>query len=129
MSDTIQVENEVKPIFIGSKVCSKKTGFPGVGIVVAVEMAMYFCSKQALRFGQTTEQAIEDCKTWHRLYPYWINKVICIVFYKEQRKACTLEEIQQSCPDKTEFEIQEMFNNLPLVSVIGYPIDDLEVVE
>ena len=112
-----------------SQVTSKKTGYPGVGLVIGHIVGEFY--------RVTTERSVEAFCLWNKLYPDWRYKNVVYVRYSEQRKNMTLNELRFSLKnnpetsenDYTEQEIQDMYANLREVRTAAYPIDDLEIFE
>lgn len=117
------------PVQLGTKVTSKKTGFPGFGIVVRIELADFYIS-------MATQGSMDlSCfHTWNKLYPNWTQKPLFMVYFDEERKPLTMEEFKNSrvvsqWHDTFEYELQEQYNNIPNTKILMFPMDDLEVME
>lgn len=114
---------------LGKKVCSKKTGYPGVGEVMGIEHPFLWCYCHSVPLGISPKDYADTLIRWNTLYPDWLRKPVIDVWYDEPRKTVSLEEIKIAQPDLSDFEVQEMFDNIPLRNAISYPFDDLEIVE
>jgi hypothetical protein len=112
------IENkETIKLNIGTNVSSKKTGYPGVGMVVGIMHPQLYAA-----YGQKSiVEMIEQNKTWLDLYPEWFKHEVVIVYYKEPRRTITLEESKK-------YNIShEEWDNYPKCQFISYCIEDLEV--
>lgn len=107
------------------KVTSKFTGFPGCGFVGAILAPHVFVGTQPDR-----ELWESENNRWNKLFGNtWRNKPIFWVVFEEVRKPVTLEELKLSNPDQSDYEIQEVFDNMQETNIIAYPYDDLELFE
>lgn len=104
-----------------NKVCSKKTGFPGVGTVVGVSIPRWYYSCQLALVNEDKKHLL--CKRWFDLYPDWLDKLLITVFYDSPRRTLTWEEYVSVTPNPTQFE----YDSFPKSQNILYPIDDLEL--
>ena len=104
-----------------AKVVSKKTGFPGVGLVVGHLFAKIYSNM----IGKTDNEMYRCCE----LYPNWMHKMLVGVLYDTPRRPLTLDELrlEPKYDNITEAELLDVYNSIPEVSLIYYPIDDLEI--
>lgn len=102
-------------LIIGTKVSSKKTGFPGVGYIVGVLTPNLYCGWNRM----TITDAIDSLGRWTEIYPNWYKDPVVVVFYETPRKTVTLEEAKKFGAS------YEDWDNYPMSQYIAYPIDDL----
>ena len=107
---------KILDIWMGAKVSSKKTGFPGIGIIIGMVHPRLYAI-----FNKTSvEDMLINNKTWTQLYPDWHKQPIIYVYYDKPRKVLTWEEAQI-------FDIsQEEWENYPVSQYMAYVIEDLE---
>lgn len=117
-------------IYLGSEVVSKKTGFPGVGRVIGIYLAggYKFISERAIGPHEFTR--------WDTLYPNWISGLVFIVYYEKARKTLTWDEWQtgyDALPEErkilSKYQLKEEYDKLPMMQVVAYPHEDLELFE
>ena len=106
-------------LYLGQKVRSKKTGFPGVGYIVGFSLPSFWM--------MVRKANVEDFSTWNNLYPEWEQKPLAHVFYQEPRKTVTFEEFKSGNTVYKDEVLEDMYNKLELAQSIMYPYDDLEV--
>jgi hypothetical protein len=106
---------------IGTQVTTKKTSFPNIGTVVGVVNPIVM-EVQHRQYGTKPIR-------WDNLYPDWRKKWIFYVLLSSPAKPVTKEEIKLCQPEWNDYEIDEYFDKLPLLLVMAYPEDDLEIFE
>ena len=119
----------LQQIYLGNEVVSKKTGFPGVGRVMAAYLARGYEFVDSLRGPQSYTR-------WDSLYPNWRDGLIFIVFYEKLRKSLTWEEwvdgynaLPEEHKTLSEYQLKEQYEKLPMTQVIAYVHEDLELFE
>ena len=109
-------DKKILYIWIGAKVSSKKTGFPGVGAIIGMVHPRLY----AMLNRSSLEDMIERNITWTRLYPDWHKHPIIYVYYNEPRKTITWEEAQR-------YDVsQEEWEKYPVSQYTTYVMEDLE---
>jgi len=106
---------------IGTEVTTKKTGYPAVGNVVGVVTPELWCN--------ISGAPLDHFKLWHKFYPDWVGKPVVVVKFREPQKPTRIDELQFACPELSEYEIQEMWDQLPKAQCAAYPLDDVEIME
>ncbi len=112
-----------EPLYkIGDMVCSKVTGFPGVGRVIAAMPALSFCGlKNDFSF-----------KRWD-VFDNWKQDYVYMVIFEEPRRHITFEEYVNSfSPEILELykdgSLEKLYQmQTQLVRSIVYPEQDLEL--
>jgi hypothetical protein len=104
---------------LGDTVCSKKTGYPGVGRIIGL--------MQATVIGNLLPCA--NTTVWDELYPNWRDGILYYVLFDTPRKIVTLEELKKAMPDQGEFQLRELLETLPQLMYACYCEDDLEIFE
>lgn len=105
---------------LGQSVLSKRTGLPSSGIIVAVEHPQFALMNH---FGG------EAPKLWSNLYPDWNKKPVYLVNLSKPQKNLSFKEFSDSAKEhgiNDMLTIREEYNNLPEVTLLLYPEDDLE---
>ena len=114
---------------IGDRVTSKRTGLPGIGIVCGMIYGYLYLNYIARH----------DIHLWDELYPNWNDKLVIYVTMDAPQKNMSFQEYCQNAqkyhntqgtnpPLEEELKILYKYT-VPLVSVITFPEDDLEVIE
>jgi len=105
---------------IGDWVVSRKTGFPGKGLIVGVLAAKPILYNKQHITGSGYE-------IWDKIYPGWEETFIYYVWYSKLRKPLTIEEyLEYKQENVTDYEIREQYKQIKQVQMISYPEDDLE---
>jgi len=130
MSDEEQkIISDVYQMPVLAKVVSKKTGYPGVGIVVGHMIGEFYLF--------STKRPVETYCLWNSLYPDWRYKNVVTIFFEEARKTTTMDEVKFDLKNNlthkdkfyTEQDIQNIYDGIPKSNMAAYPIDDLEIFE
>lgn len=118
--------NTKAPIFkYGDTVCSKSTGFPGVGKIISLINGHTY-NAMCLN-GQLT--------TWDIKFPEWKNEFIYIVAFENKRKPLRYDEFIDSAKENSQINmyrkeiIDKIYQDIPERRVIAYPEQDLELFE
>lgn len=103
------------------KVASKVTGFPGVGTIISVSCSDYFLQIQKQK----------AYKEWDEKFPGWKFRPVYILFFEQSRKPFTFEEFTDFYQDQNynQEELKFYYERVPLVNMIAYVEDDLELFE
>jgi hypothetical protein len=107
---------------IGDMVCSKETGFPGVGRIIAAMPALSFCGMR----GDFTFKRWDVFENWKQDYVY-------MVMFEEPRRHITFEEYVRNYPPEElelykEEAVQKIYERqAQMVRSIVYPEQDLEL--
>ena len=105
----------VESFSLGSKVCSKYTGFPGYGKIVGI-----LTSEIYIKMSPS-----QSYSRWNELFPTWKDKPVYIVEFDEPVKSLTWEEYYKHSKNPT----KEEYDNIPFYKVVAYPFEDLEIMK
>ena len=122
---------------VGDRVVTKRTGYPTVGIVVAVMDGVYFvhmygCTvERNTTTGEfrTTYQNEEAYKLWTMLYPNWMFNAVAYIRFDEPQKPTSELDLKTVNPEFSDDVIQYKMERIPKAISAVYPIADLELFE
>lgn len=123
-------------IKLGDRVVGRKTGYMIPANVICIMTSEYYLG--------SNNRTADDMLIWNKYYTDWQNKAIIVVQFDEPQKHMTLEELYESLkvntPDVLAAVMQHgpsdamladilkaYWQQLPLVTLVAYPIDDLEI--
>lgn len=142
------ISYECNDITLGTKVTSKKTGLPCVGVVTAIVSGPLFVDihdatiiydKQLFSNFEVVSKGKKKIKLfdrWTVVYPQWMLQPVVYVKFEDMQKHMSLLEFKESIISTefddlnfTEQDIIDLYNeNVQESETIAYPINDLEII-
>ncbi len=108
------------------KAVPKKIGQPTIGLMIGGFPNGY-------AYAASLGMAPSDMISWTKMYPDWANKKVWLLLNMTPIKIMSRDELieyyQRKDEEKTPFEIDEEFEEIPMVLTAAYPEDDLEMTD
>lgn len=113
---------------LGDRVTSKKTGLPGIGILVGIMRSYIYVKTQQKKI----------YFTWDELYPNWKDGCVAYVemdqpqksvSFMEYKRSTMLASLQNDTPIPSDVDLQILYKYIVPVKYLVFPLDDLELIE
>ncbi len=141
------INYDCKGMTLGTKVVSKKTGLPSVGIVSAIlagplfieihDGVILYDSKTISNFEVVSKgkKANPIFDRWTNIYPNWMWEPVVYIKFENMQKHMSFQEFKETIISSefddlglTEADIHALYNDsVPESDVVAYPINDLEI--
>ena len=108
------------------KAVPKKLGQPTIGLMIGGFPNGY-------AYAASMGMIPSDMVAWTQKYPNWANKKVWLLLNQTLIKVISRDELieyyERKGEEKTQFEIDEEFEEIPMVITTAYPEDDLEMTD